>query len=70
MIPLGTKAWFELSQERRGHELERMALKAIKNEERVKLDEGKKGKMSGKTIWIIIAVIIIGYIFLKSTGKI
>lgn len=71
MIPIGTKAWFELSQERRGHELERMILNAIKKEERIKLDDGKKkGKLSAKTMWIVIAVIVGGYIFLKSTGKI
>jgi hypothetical protein len=71
MIPIGTKAWFELSQERRGHELERIILNAIKKEERVKMDDGKKkGKMSAKTIWIVIAVIVIGYFLLKSSGKI
>lgn len=69
MIPIGTKAWFELSQERRGHELERIILNAIKKEEAIKMDDGKKkNKMSAKTIWIILAVVVGGYIFLKSRG--
>ena len=69
MIPIGTKAWFELSQERRGFELQRIILKNIKNEERVKLgDEKKKTKLNAKTIWIILVILIGGYIFLKSRG--
>lgn len=69
MIPLGTKAWFELTQERRGMELSRMILNAIKKEEAIKMEDGKKkGKMSAKTIWLLLAVVVGGYIFLKSKG--
>jgi len=63
MIPIGTKAWFELSQERKGHELEGMIIAAIRKEEVLKEEEPKKKALSGKMIWIIIALIIGGYFF-------
>ena len=67
MIPIGTQAWFELSQERRGHELERMIIQSIKKEEIVKEDgQKKKSKISGKTLWLIIGIVVLGYFLLKS----
>ncbi len=69
MVPIGTQAWFELSQERRGHELERIILRAIKKEEAVKDDDKKKGKAwSAKTIWLIIGACVVGYFVLKFSG--
>lgn len=70
LIPIGTKAWFELSQERRAHELQRMILNAIKKEEMIKLEDNKpKGKMNAKLLWIVVLGLIGGYIFLKSRGS-
>lgn len=66
MVPIGNRTWFELSQERRGHELERIILNAIKKEEVLKDDEKKKKGLGGGKLWIIIGVIIVGYFILKS----
>lgn len=67
MVPIGTKSWFELGQERRGHELEVIILNAIKKEEALKAEEIKK-KPSAKSMWIWIALIIGGFLFAKSRG--
>lgn len=70
MVPLGTKIYWEMSQERRGLELQEGIIKAIRAEEIVKADENlkKKGGLSGKTIWIVIGLIVIGYLIWKGTG--
>lgn len=72
MVPIGTKAWFELSQERRGEELLQIIISKIQHEEVVKADEGikKKSAFSGKMLMIILLVLVGGYFILKSMGKI
>ena len=70
LVPLGTRLYWEMGVERRGMEAQEEFLKAIRAEEVVKQDESlkKKSAVSGKTIWIFIAIVVIGYLFWKGTG--
>lgn len=69
MIPLGTKVYWEMTPERRALELEQGILRAIRAEETIKQDENlKKKAVSGKTIWIFIIVVVVGYLIWKGTG--
>ncbi len=70
LVPLGNRIYWEMGIERRAMEAQEEFLKAIRAEEVVKQDESlkKKSAISGKTIWIFIAIVVIGYLFWKGTG--
>ena len=70
MVPFGNKDYWQMTSERRGLELQEELIAAVRAEETVKQDENlkKKSKLSGKTMWIVIGVIIIGYFVWKGTG--
>lgn len=70
MIPIGTRAFYELTPERRIAEYQNLALKAIRMAETVKAEEPVKkgGGINMRTILIIGGIILGAWLLLKWSG--